>query len=128
LSEAPALRSRGIYSRASQAYGDRIVKERAEEMGGRLAAPKSALLAAFFSGLFPGLGQLYNGDRRKAALFAIGGVLTGFGPFSPLDVQIDLGDPVRGLRLMMLASLPFLILALWSVVDAVRVARRSNAG
>ena len=97
-------------------------------MAERPAAPKSTWLAAFFSGLFPGLGQLYNGERRKAALFAIGGVLTGFGPLSPLDVQIDFGDPIRGLQLMMLASLPFMLLALWSVVDAVRVARRSSAG
>jgi hypothetical protein len=82
------------------------------------------LLAAFLSGLFPGLGQLYNRERRKAALFAIAGVLTGFGPWSPADVDIDLGDPAAALRSLLLASLPFLAVALWSVIDAYRVAKR----
>jgi hypothetical protein len=84
-----------------------------------------AVLAAFLSGLFPGLGQLYNRQRLKAVLFLIGAVITGFGPLSPLDVDISPDDPVSGLRNVLLASAPFLILALWSVVDAYRVARRA---
>lgn len=86
-----------------------------DEKGGR-----SPVLAAFLSGIFPGLGQLYNGERGKAALFAIGAALTGFGPLSPLDADIDLGDPAAALRGLLLASLPFLALAFWSVVDAYR--------
>jgi hypothetical protein len=84
---------------------------------------RNPLVAIFLSGIFPGLGQLYNGERGKAALFALGAALTGFGPLSPLDVDIDLGDPAAGLRGILLASVPFLIVAVWSVADAYRVAR-----
>lgn len=86
--------------------------------------PRSPLLAVILSGLFPGLGQLYNGQRWKALLFVAGGVLTGFGPWSPVDVDIDPSDPAVGLEKVLLASLPFLLVALASVVDAFRVARR----
>jgi hypothetical protein len=82
------------------------------------------LLAAFLSGLFPGLGQLYNRERLKALLFAVGGLVTGFGPLNPLNVDIDPDDPAAGLRLLLLAGLPFMLLALWSVADAYRVAKR----
>ena len=86
------------------------------------------VLAVFLSGLFPGLGQLYNRQPLKALAFLVGAVLTGFGPLSPLDVDISPDDPAAGLRQVLLASAPFLILALWSVVDAYRVARRPRRG
>jgi hypothetical protein len=91
---------------------------------GAPAARRSPLLAAVLSGLFPGLGQLYNRERLKALLFLIGGVVTAVGPLSPLDVDIDLDNPAAGMRNVLLASLPFLIVALWSVFDAYRTARR----
>ena len=75
------------------------------------------------SGIFPGLGQLYNGDRWKALLFFVGGTLAAFGPFDPLEVDIDVNDLVGGLAKVLLAALPFLVIALWSVVDAGRVHR-----
>lgn len=90
--------------------------------------PRSALLAVTLSGLFPGLGQLYNGERRKAFLFGVFGLLTAFGPFSPLEIDIDPQDPMAGLINVLLGSLPFMILATWCVVDAYRGARRSVAG
>jgi hypothetical protein len=83
------------------------------------------LLAAFLSGIFPGLGQLYNRERLKALLFFACGAVSAFGPFNPLDVDIDLDDPAAGLRKVLLASLPFLVIATWSVIDAYRTARRS---
>jgi hypothetical protein len=79
------------------------------------------VVAAILSGLFPGLGQWYTRERLKAVLFLIAGVVAGFGP---LDVDIDLNDPAAGLRTVLLASLPFLGIALWAVVDAYRSARR----
>ncbi len=87
---------------------------------------RSPLVAAILSGLFPGLGQLYNRQRLKALGFLLGGVVTAAGPFSPMDVDIDLDNPVVGLRNLLLASLPFLVVALWSVVDAYLVARRTS--
>ena len=81
-------------------------------------------IAVFLSSLFPGLGQLYNRQRGKAALFAIGGILAAYGPLSPVDVDIDLGNPAAALRSLILASLPFLVVAIWSVLDAYRNAAR----
>jgi hypothetical protein len=89
------------------------------------AAKRSATIAVLLSGTFPGLGQLYNRELRKAGLFAVGAILTAFGPLSPLDVDIDLSDPAAGLRTVMFASLPFLAIAVWSVIDAYRVAKRT---
>lgn len=98
-----------------------------DEVSGRQSKPRSPILAVFLSGIFPGLGQWYNGEKTKAALFAIGGVLTGFGPWSPLSVNLDPTDLNGDLRKISLAFLPFSLLALWSVVDAYRSARRSTA-
>ena len=84
---------------------------------------RSPTIAVLLSGIFPGLGQLYNRQPRKAVLFIIVGVLTAFGPLSPLDVDIDLSDPSVGLRKIMLASLPFFAVAVWSVLDAYRGAK-----
>jgi hypothetical protein len=89
---------------------------------------RSPLLAVFLSGVFPGLGQLYNRERLKALLFFIGGAVTAFGPLNPLNVDIDLDDPVAGLRKVLLLSVPFLAIALWSVLDAYRTARQTTDG
>jgi len=81
---------------------------------------RSRILAVFLSGLFPGMGQLYNGDPLRALGFVVAAIVTGFGPWNPLDVEIDPDDPARGLRNVLLASIPFLAVALWSAVDAWR--------
>jgi hypothetical protein len=88
--------------------------------GGGPRRTRSRVLALFLSGLFPGLGQLYNGDPWRALGFVVAAVLAGFGPWNPLDVEIDVDDPARGLRNVLLASIPFLVVALWSAVDAWR--------
>lgn len=85
---------------------------------------RRALIAVVLSGLFPGLGQLYNGQRLKAVLFAAVGAVTAFGPLSPVDVDIDPGDLAAGMEKLLLASLPFLLIALWSILDAFLVARK----
>ena len=86
---------------------------------------RNPVVAVLLSGLFPGLGQLYNRERLKALLFGVGGAVAGFGPFSPVDVDIDLNNPAAGLRNVLLASLPFLVIAMWSVIDAYRTAHRT---
>jgi hypothetical protein len=86
----------------------------------RAGRSKSRLLAITLSGLFPGLGQLYNGDPWRGLAFAVAGALTAFGPLNPLEVEIDIDDPVQGLRNVLLSSLPFLAVALWSAIDAWR--------
>jgi hypothetical protein len=91
-----------------------------------VAQRRRPVLAAFLSGIFPGFGQLYNGERLKGLLFCAGGAVSAFGPLNPLNVDINLDDPAAGLRTVLLASLPFLVIATWSVVDAYRTARRSG--
>lgn len=86
--------------------------------------PRSRVIALTLSGLFPGLGQLYNGDLGRGLAFAVAGALTAFGPWNPLEIEIDPDDPAAGLRNVLLASLPFLAIALWSAIDAWRRARR----
>ena len=92
------------------------------------AVRRSPTIAVLLSSIFPGLGQLYNRELRKAGLFAVGAILTAFGPLSPLDIDIDLADPSVGINKVMLASLPFLVVAVWSVIDAYRVAKRTSDG
>lgn len=89
---------------------------------------RSPFVAVLLSGVFPGLGQLYNRERLKALLFFVGGAVAAFGPFNPLAVDIDLDDPVAGLRKVLLLSVPFLAIALWSVLDAYRTARQTTDG
>ncbi len=89
---------------------------------------RSPTLAVILSGLFPGLGQLYNRERLKALLFFVGAVLTGIWPLSPLSMDIDMDDPIAGLRAVMLWSVPFLAIALWSVIDAYRTAKQTTDG
>lgn len=81
---------------------------------------RSRFLATTLSGLFPGLGQLYNGDALRALAFAAAGMITGFGPWNPLAIEIDPDDLAAGLRNVLLASVPFLVVALWSAIDAWR--------
>jgi hypothetical protein len=92
-----------------------------------VASRRRRIIAAMLSGVFPGLGQLYKRDWLKAVVFTIGGILTAFGPLSPMDIDIDLDNPTPGLRYLALASLPFLVVALWSVIDAYRVPKRAAA-
>lgn len=92
----------------------------------RSSARRSPTVAVILSGLFPGLGQLYNRERAKALIFLTAGVLAGVGPLGPMNINIDLTDPAPGLRKVLLASLPFLGIALWAVVDAYRGARHSS--
>ena len=61
-----------------------------------------------------------TGIPWRALGFVVAAIVTGFGPWNPLDVEIDVDDPARGLRNVLLASIPFLAVALWSAVDAWR--------
>jgi len=81
------------------------------------------LLAAFLSGLFPGIGQLYNRQFPKGALFVIAGIVAGFGPFSPAAAHLNFDDPTVALEKTLVTALPFFALNLWAVIDAYRAAK-----
>jgi hypothetical protein len=93
---------------------------------------RNPAIAGILSGLLPGLGQLYNRQWGKGAAFLIGalildavlGVSTGF--IKLLESASRRLSPEEASTLLV-NSIPFLALALWSVVDAVRTARRTQS-
>lgn len=78
----------------------------------------------------PGLGQFYCRQWKKAAAFLIGGLVldaalgvsTGFLTLLQAGPTGLTSDEATSL---LLRSLPFLALAVWSVLDAVRTAKHS---
>ena len=78
------------------------------------------LFAFFLSGIFPGLGQLYNRDFVKGVLFLVVGVALSW--LIERAVPTDLLTPTLESRLLVPL---FLLLAIWtwSVIDAWRARR-----
>jgi hypothetical protein len=82
-------------------------------------------MALFLSGIFPGLGQLYNRQPVKAALFLAGGIVPSW-----LLARSLPGDPIALLSAPLgtdVIAFSGLLLAIWiwSLVDAVVAAGRS---
>ena len=93
--------------------------------------PKNPALAGVLSGVMPGLGQFYCRQWAKGAAFLIGAVAVdaGFGVSSGmLDLIRSFGTPVPfdTLNKFLLGSLCFLAIAVWSIFDAVRTAKRAQ--
>jgi len=99
--------------------------------GMEIVRKKSPALAGILSGLMPGLGQLYCRQWKKGIAFLIGalildaalGVSAGFLTLLQGGLTRLTSDEATSI---LIRSLPFLALAIWSVVDAVRVAKRST--
>ena len=83
-----------------------------------------AAVAFILSGVFPGLGQLYNREFWKGGGFLVAGaVLTWlFGRALPSDVMVLLSRPLGKDALALMCLL--LAVWIWSVIDAWRVGRR----
>lgn len=91
------------------------------------------VIAGCLSALLPGLGQFYNGQWGKGALFffgmlVVGGGFVSSGGFDRLDPTLRVREVPEDLAQLLLLALLLLALALWSVFDAVRVARSRAAG
>lgn len=92
----------------------------------------SPAIAAILSALVPGLGQFYNGQWGKGALFffgtvVVGGGLVSSGSLDHLEQSLGANEVPSDLFQILLLVLLLLGLALWSVIDAVRAARtRAN--
>ena len=86
------------------------------------AARRRQVLGFILSGIFPGLGQLYNREYLKGVLFIIpGAVLTWLvGRAAPTDL-LAIAQPSAALMLLLVV---LLALWLWAVIDAWRVAGR----
>lgn len=88
-------------------------------------------VAGLLSALFPGLGQFYNRQWGKGAGFLLGllvlaGVLIGSVDPQALQKAADAGTPPENIGLLFLLATLTLVVAVWSIVDAVRSARRAR--
>ncbi len=85
--------------------------------------------AALLSAVFPGLGQFYNAQVRKGLGFLVGALvlltlLLSWADLNALQHSALTGIPPENIGQLFLISLLLLALALWSIVDAGRVAAR----
>lgn len=86
------------------------------------AARRRKIVALILSGVFPGLGQLYNRQPIKGAAFLVVAVVLSWllGRVMPSDLS-GLGQPGANL---IIALCVLLAVWLWSVIDAWRAAGR----
>jgi hypothetical protein len=77
-------------------------------------------MALFLSGIFPGLGQLYNRQPVKGAFFLVGGIVLSwlFMRAVPTDPVVLLSTPPATDVIVLMCVL--LAIWIWSVIDAVR--------
>lgn len=92
-------------------------------------SPRPAL-AALLSALLPGLGQFYNRQWTKGAGFLVGFLVLAGALMSSVDPEALQQSAASGVPLDNIGQLGFLVLlllalAVWSVVDAARSAKRS---
>ena len=90
--------------------------------------PKSPLIAALLSGLMPGLGQLYCREWAKGVAC--------LGAMSVVDYSADVSKGIFDILVnrvvpetiakLLVGSTLMLAIAAWSVLDAVRTAKRSS--
>ena len=90
-------------------------------------------VAALFSGLLPGLGQFYNRQPGKGAGFLAGflvllGVLIGWVDMESLARALADGTIPDNFGQLLVLELLLLGVAGWSIVDAVRTAKKSSGG
>ena len=93
--------------------------------------PKNPTIAGVLSGVMPGLGQFYCRQWGKGAGFLVGAIAVdaSFGVSSGmLELLQSFGAPVPSdmLGKLLLGSLLFLAVAIWSIADAVRTAKKSS--
>jgi hypothetical protein len=89
-------------------------------------------VAAFLSALVPGLGQLYNREWGKAAgffvtLLILDGALGVSAGTLKFFESVAAGIPPADGGTLVLRMLPILGIAIWSVVDATRTAKKATA-
>lgn len=113
-----------VLRRKSAEFEQRMLEMQLEDRTLRGAPHPEAEGAAIRSGLFPGLGQLYNGDYEKGAALAAGGMITlGLavnGVFGLLTPESSHGREVLQL---VFGSIGYLVIYVYSIWDAIRTAR-----
>lgn len=98
-----------------------------------MSSARSPKAAALLSAVLPGLGQLYNRQWAKAAGFFVATLIVdaGLGVTSETITVFQrafLGMPGGNVDVVgfVLRILPLAIIAMWSIADAARTARRSS--
>jgi len=92
--------------------------------------PKNPVVAGILSGILPGLGQFYCRQWAKGAGFLVSALVVD-AVFSVSAYMLEVlrtfgsGLPPDGFQKFLLGSLLLLVVAIWSIVDAVRTAKRS---
>jgi hypothetical protein len=83
-------------------------------------ARRRQVVGFILSGIFPGLGQLYNREYLKGVLFLTAGAVLSWlvGRATPTDL-LALAQPSTTLILLLL---PLLAIWFWAIIDAWRVA------
>lgn len=83
-------------------------------------------VALILSAILPGLGQLYNREFWKGAIFLVAGLVLGWASAAlvpPLD-ELLAGKPPSGLGKLLIILVLLLVCYGWSIVDAYRGATR----
>jgi len=93
--------------------------------------PKNPAIAGVLSGVMPGLGQFYCRQWGKGAGFLIGAVVVDAAFGVSADVfrllpSFGIGVQPENLSKFLIGSLLLLAIAVWSIVDAARSAKRSQ--
>ena len=88
--------------------------------------PKSPAIAGVLSGVMPGLGQFYCRQWAKGAGFLISMVVAdaATGMTSTVLNVLESRQPPQNMTMFLIGSLLVLVIAAWSVIDAVRTARK----
>jgi len=87
-------------------------------------ARRRQVVGFILSGIFPGLGQLYNREYLKGVLFIIPGAVLNWLTFraAPTDL-LTLAQPSAKLMLLLAA---LLAVWAWAIIDAWKVAARAG--
>ena len=113
-----------VLQRKSAEFQQRMLQMQLEDRTLRGIGRPQAEGAAMRSGLFPGLGQLYNGEYEKGAALTAGAMLTlGLavnGVFGLLSPETSHG---REIFCLVFGGIGYLIIYTYSIWDAVRGAR-----
>lgn len=97
-----------------------------------MGQPKNPVIAGVLSGVMPGLGQFYCRQWAKGAGFLVGAIAidASFGVSSgmlELIQSFGASVPSDALGKLLLGSLLFLAIAIWSIADAVRTAKHFSS-
>jgi hypothetical protein len=89
------------------------------------AARRRQVVGFILSGIFPGLGQLYNREYLKGVIFIMPGVVLSWliGRAIPTDLMA-LAQPSASLMLLLVL---LMALWLWAIIDAWRIAGRRHS-